>query len=202
MDDERKILDDNKMKVDFYYGGKQDWLRTQNYVPELMANKSCGAAVISNICHYMSYSDVRFKKIVNKPLNNKESYTFFMNEIYEAIRPKIWGVPSIGLIVYRFRTFAKKQGIKLDYKKLIVTGNLEEVVLFIKEALGKDIPLALITWNSKNKELSNHWVTVTGIYKEDNEYYFVTSNWGKKKVYNLNTWVKQYSIYKGILYFY
>ena len=76
------------------------------------------------------------------------------------------------------------------------------IINFIKNALINDYPLMMLTWNTKINHLKNHWVTITGYYKDENgNNYIKTSNWGRQETFNLDRWLDGKSIYKGLILF-
>ena len=74
-------------------------------------------------------------------------------------------------------------------------------ILQILEALEKNHPLLLLTYNHKNRHFHNHWITITGLLEKDEKDYFIASNWAKRRIYSLEDYLLSHSLYKSLGYF-
>ena len=195
IDNEKFIPIENK-----YYGGYQNWLFTESMTKKFWADRSCGVVAASHCAYYLS-------RYHNKPLYSYkdislESFTFYLNEVSKFICPRVYGIPTLYHMKKGFIKFAKYKNIKVESKQIDIKLPKKTLINLLKKALKDNYPVMMITWNSKNLHLKNHWITITGFYvDEDNNNFIITSNWGKREVYNLDEWLKEKVIYKGLLYF-
>jgi len=185
----------NFVKIDkTFYGGDQTWLFRKNHIPKFWANRACGLVAVSNALCYLFRDQY--------PSITKESYTALAMELYPFLKPKVYGIPTVGIIIKALNKYALSINHKLIPNPLINPNNITSVITYIKNALQEDYPVMMVTLNTKNKDLRYHWVTITGYYKSrSGENFIVTSNWGNKSVYNLDQWVEERSFYKGLLWF-
>ena len=101
-----------------------------------------------------------------------------------------------------FISFARSKGIVLRAETVSMRSSKSVIIAFIKEALKKDYPIMMLTWNTAQPHLKYHWVTITGYFKDSKGVSFVTtSNWGSREVFNLDRWLDGKSFYKGLIYF-
>lgn len=191
------------VKIDHVnYGGSQRWLFSEKYTSKFRADRSCGVVAASNIFQYMSKNN---KKADNNQENHNisiENFLEYSMEIYKYIKPRIYGIPTVNVMKRGLKRYANSINHEIKTSELINSSNIWETIDFIKGAMEKDIPIMMITWNTKIKNLVYHWVTITGYYKTiSGENFIITSNWGKKEVFSLDRWLESKSFYKGLLYF-
>lgn len=193
------------------YGGYQGWLHTElpaeQAVAKFYADRACGVTAATNAFVYLKSHPLDRERYGGKLCDGRKQFSEEMKAIYHYIRPQIWGIPLLRSLATGFCRFARSQGMtltpryyKLGWRKRKIT----EIVEFIAEALHKNTPVLLLTWNvtdSELKDFRNHWMTITAIYEQGGEYYIVTSNWGMQKIYSLSRWVNMHSLYRGLLYF-
>lgn len=183
-----------------YYGGYQNWLFTQNLDTKFFANRSCGVVAAANVSYHLS-------KYHNKTLYDYKdtrliSFTKHIKEISKFICPKVYGIPAIHTMKGGFIEFAQSKNVSVEGFKINLKRDKEKIITDIKTILEKNYPILMISWNSKNPSLRYHWVTITAYYKsKKGDNLIITSNWGKKQIYNLDCWLDEKIIYKGILYF-
>lgn len=197
------ILDYDKfiMIDNLYYGGHQDWLSTQNLSTKFWADRSCGVVAAANVAYHMSYSR-NLSELYKYPSKSIKDFSNHINDIYKFINPAYYGVPTLGEMSRGFRKFAYSRGVIVKPSKIDLIWSLSNVVSYIKRGLSENNPVMMLTWNTRIKHLKNHWVTITGyIQTKSNKHYIVTSNWGSMEVFSLDDWFKDYSIYKGVIYF-
>lgn len=180
-----------------YYGGDQKWLSEYNYTSKFWSDRSCGVTAAANVIHYITNSRNEGKLSFSVP-----EYTELMAELYTYIKPTVFGVPTIRKIKSGFKAFAKVYKLETDSCKYKGKWDVEQVWEYIKKAIEYDCPVFMITWNTKIRNLKNHWVTITGIIKtKSGKRYIITSNWGKMELFDLEQWVISFSLNKGLLYF-
>lgn len=183
-----------------HYGGYQDWLFTQSLDTKFHANRSCGVVAAANVAYYLS-------KYHNKDLYDYKDVTLvsfakYIKEVSKFICPRVYGIPAINIMKNGFKKFAKSKSIDIEGHKINLRQSKESIIRDIKSILKLNYPIMMISWNSKNSSLRNHWVTITAFYKDKyNKNFIVTSNWGRKQVYSLDDWIEENMIYKGLLYF-
>ena len=196
MEEEIYLKDfENFVKIDnLYYGGDQTWLFSENHIPKFWADRSCGLIAVTNTLCYLFRDQY--------PSLTKQSYTAFAMDLYPFIKPKVYGIPTVGIIVKALNKYVVSINRKLTPVPLIKPTNITTVITYIKNALQQDYPIMMLTLNTKTRSLKYHWVTITGYYKTSlGENFIVTSNWGNQVVYNLDQWVGERSFYKGLLWF-
>ena len=133
---------------------------------------------------------------------SKDNFLAYSMEIYKFIKPKFYGIPTVSVMKKGLKRFAKSINLEFKSYELINPSNAFQTVQFIKRAMTKNKPVMMITWNTNTKNLKNHWVTITGYYKDlSGENFVVTSNWGRKEVFSIDKWLEDRSVYKGLLYF-
>ena len=125
-----------------------------------------------------------------------------MRDIYDYITPAVWGIPDINTLKSKFESFASSRGVSLTGYKSSNGWNKTTVIQYISGGLNANSPVLLLTWNTPISELSQHWVTITRLFKDTTgANLMTTSNWGSMKTYNFDTWFDAGSIYQGVIYF-
>lgn len=188
------------INIEGSYGSHQKWLYTYGYRRKFWSNRSCGVSAAANIAYYLSKNHNK-KLYISRDLNRK-SFTRFLNEISKFIRPRLYGIPTIYHMKKGFINFARSKAVDVETRTIDIRSSNEKIIEFIKEGLRDDYPILMITWNTKTVHLKYHWVTITGYFKdEDGSSFIVTSNWGRREVFNIDKWLSERSIYKGLIYF-
>lgn len=73
---------------------------------------------------------------------------------------------------------------------------------YIKSGLSINSPVLLVTWNTGIPGLAYHWVTITMYYRTDaGDRYITTSNRASMITYNLDVWVNESGLHRGVIYF-
>ncbi|MDY0236123.1 MAG: hypothetical protein RBR71_08850 [Gudongella sp.] len=193
------LLKQEFFKIDKWYGGKQEWLSEAGYISKKKADKSCGVAAAANLLQYLVRENSELEKLSYG--HSKESYIELMIKLYQFLKPRFYGIPTIrkmkkGILNY----VASKGGHLKAYSKIWIFCHRDRTE-FIKEAILNGYPVLLLTWNFPDPQLKNHWVIVTGWEEIDSEEFMVVSNWGYKKTYSYTNWINQKSLFKGALYF-
>lgn len=194
--DEEIYLKDYKKFIEIdkkYYGGNQSWLREKGYFSKFKADRSCGLIAATNTILYM---------LENNEKLDKEEYMDFVFNLSKFIKPRIYGIATIPIMVKGLNSYVKSINFNINPFLLINPSNKLRLVEYIKEALEKDSPIMMLTWNSEIRNLKYHWVTITGYNKtKDGKHYVIASNWGKRQVFNLDDWFDENLFYKGLVYF-
>lgn len=177
-----------------YYGGNQSWLSERNQISKFWSDRSCGVVAASNTLYYMTR--LEHSRIT------KEEFVASALQLYKFITPRIYGIPTVGVMARGLEKHVKTRKIKIEQYPLTRPTNLLETAEYIKNGLNKDCPIMMVTWNTRISNLIYHWVTITGYYMtEAGEHYVTVSNYGEKEIINIDQWIREPSIYKGLLYF-
>lgn len=197
------ILIDNR-----YYGGKQSWFNKS-----IDRSSGCGVVAATNIFAYLlKVDDEKYKYLYSGNVNKitKDDFKINMNEVYKYITPihiwnpfskvNSWGVPTISYFTNGVKKYSQSKGTKLRIYKKGTCTKYENAVKFIKSALDKKLPIAIITvLNSYYKLYTNHWMTITDLKEDKNKVVVTVSTWGEKKdLLFKELW--EHSFYKGLVY--
>ena len=194
------------VNVGSYYGGYQDWLHSQlsgaRQVSQSYADRACGVAAANNVAIYLAQNMSGKSNLYNKGSLTIANCTENMRDIYDYITPAVWGIPDINTLKSKFESFASSRGVSLPGSKSSNGWNKTTVIQYISGGLNANSPVLLLTWNTPISELSQHWVTITRLFKDTTgANLMTTSNWGSMKTYNFDTWFDAGSIYQGVIYF-
>lgn len=190
------------VKIDnIHYGGYQGWLSKEGHISKFWSNRACGLISATNIFYYMGA--YHKGSISPKKINiSKENFIDFALYLYKFIKPRIYGIPTIPIMIKGMNNYAKTMGIELTPFLLINPLTKSETIEYIKDGLRKNYPIMMLTWNTNQRNLKYHWVTITGYYKDiEEKNYILTSNWAKKENFSLDEWFDDKSLYKGLVYF-
>lgn len=138
--------------------------------------------------------------ITTKVVLSKDEFNDFQREIYDYLRPAIWGLPIASTLIKRALAFARDRGVELEVRRPDFWRE-DDIRDFIAQALNRNRPVMLLTWYSSQRDLRMHWVTVTRLYDQGQRTMMVTSNWGQMKTYDFSVWVNEFSIYKDLVCF-
>ena len=184
-----------------HYGAEQSWLSKTEGISKFFSDRSCGVAAAANVMMYLSGTREEYKSLFDAS-RKQDDVSKQMKQLYGKLRPTVYGVPTLGSMSRGVRAYAHSKG--LDLKVITSAGNMNqnELISFIIQGLENDSPVLLLTWNHLDKDFSYHWVTVTGFYTDENDKkHMVVSNWGRKKVYDIEKYSGIKSLYKGAMYF-
>jgi hypothetical protein len=187
-----------------YYGGYQDWLGPNYYgfVSQFWADRSCGVTAAANAAYHMSVYKSGMGNLYNRTSLSRYQFTLHMYDVYEYISPAIYGIPDINTMASRFKAFASSRNVNLNGVFWNVPWNIVNVSNYIKSGLSINSPVLLVTWNTSIPDLAYHWVTITRYHRTDaGDRYFTASNWASRRVYNLDVWVNESGLYRGVIYF-
>jgi len=196
-----KILDESSLQT--YYGCDQAW-----YTTEWQRISGCGPSVVSNIILYLTRPTLG----AGQSLYSKEKCLSLMEEIWDYVTPiKGEGIPSTKMLYENVLMYATSKGIQVEYevcdlfKKKFRHPKLEDVVIFLEEALLKDTPIAFVNLcNGDEKNLDPwHWVTIVSLeYSEAGNNAFVTIlDEGIIKTISLGLWYNTTTLGGGFVYF-
>lgn len=201
-DNSQWSLDESKLRVaPSWYGGRQAWLTEKGQLSRWTANRACGLAALGNVSLYLSRTRPECRALYPFDRPDEENFTTVMKRIHRFIRPTPVGVFHVGMLSRGFQKYARHVGVHLHENKADWRWSRENVSEYIKSGLLYGSPVLMLTWNTRVQELKNHWVVITGIEAKNGTIRIVTSNWGYKKMYNLDEWINAYSLYRGLNYF-
>lgn len=146
-----------------YYGGHQEWLKSFG-VNEFFRNRACGLAAISNVVYY--YSDAEYCEILKLA--------------YNIIKPSLAGIYSAKRLENALNEIALLYELPLS-TEIFNPYTYEGFRWYVNDVIRSGGFIIMLNYNNRNKELSYHWVTITGA----NGDVITTSNWGSKLKYNL-----------------
>lgn len=180
-----------------YYGGDQEWLSKYNYKSKFWSDRSCGITAAANTMLYITRKNGEEKISITDA-----EYSQLMLHIYDYIKPSIWGIPTVGKLAKGLRRFSSRNGFEVTVHKYRDGWDDDKVWSYLRKAIMEDFPVLMITWNTKIRNLKNHWVTVTGLVRtKSGKRYIITSNWGRRELFDLGQWVNEFSLNKGLVYF-
>lgn len=175
------------LRIKNSYGGQQKWLYEYGYLKKYQANHSCAVSVATNYVYYL-----KDQHALNFPdyQQTELGFTHQMNELYYIMKPRIWGIATLGKFKKRFISYAESLNIEL-IPFMIKTGRKEIYLNFIQEELKKDYPVLMLTLFSRDKSVSYHWVTITGLISRHKKTELIISNWGRKERLDFDAWYEQ-----------
>lgn len=195
-------LDESKLLVaPSWYGGRQAWLSEKGQLSKWTSNRACGLAALANVSLYLSRTRPDCVSLYPYETADEENFTEVMRRIHRFLKPTPAGIFHLGMLSKGFLKYARHNGVILHENQASWGWSRENVSEYIKSGLLYGSPVLLLTWNTRVRELRNHWVVITGIEAENGQIRIVTSNWGYKKIYSLDEWIKAYSLYRGLNYF-
>lgn len=197
-----KILDERTHNV--YFGCDQEW-----YATEWQRLSGCGPSVACTIMSYLNHG--RLPSDLEQSLKSKEDSLLLMEEIWEYVTPTKEGIPTTKMFYEAMLAYTKSKGLNVEYgfcdvpKDKPTRPTLQEVLIFLEEALLKDAPIAflnLCNGDEKNLELW-HWVTIISLeYVESGYSAFVNIlDEGLIKIIDLALWYNTTTLGGGFVYF-
>ena len=198
-----RIIDEAKREIS--YGCNQVW-----YHGYWQCRAGCGPTTATNLYIYLSQKSPEFLSTRNS-MRSKADSLALMEEIWHYVKPSFRGVNTLRMFYEPFARYLKKKGLAASYQYFEVKPDyksseiLAGMLLFIKEALEQDVPLAFLNLcNGEEQNLDRwHWVTIIGLeFSEDNDQVFVTFlDEGVTKTINLALWYHTTSLGGGLVCF-
>jgi hypothetical protein len=194
-------VDPDNFYIDGSYGGEQQWLADYGYISQFWADRSCGVAAAANVAWYLGKNKLWAYTLYGNRPDTEAAFTENMYDIYGYLSPAIWGMPDLSTMRSRFVDFAQSRKVSLFPVIDDSPWTIVNVSNYIMDGLNYGCPVLMVTWNSDIEDLEYHWVTITKYYTSSGTRYVTTSNWGRRRVYNLDIWFSSGSIYQGVQYF-
>lgn len=179
-----------------FYGGNQAWFKD-----EISKKVGCSIVVAADITCYLSKNRA-MKGLYKYEDVNIDNYILHMEEISKYLKVnESFGVISTIYFINKIEEFAADKGIELKSSWISLISKYDNIVEFIKRALIKDIPVAMLMYkNPRLKEYDWHWMTITKIFIIEDKYYIKVATWGECKVFKLEDFYR-YSAYGTLVYF-
>lgn len=191
---------ENFVDIEGSYGAYQGWLFTEKFKKKFWSDRSCGVAAAGNVAYYLDKN--HHKNLYDYESVNRRNFSLFLNKIYSYIRPRPYGIASIYSMKRGFLRFARSKNVDLRAETIKANSSKKMIIEFIKRGLKDDYPIMMLTWNTRERHLRYHWVTITGYYRDrQGRNFIVTSNWARREVFSLDKWIDEKSFYKGLIYF-
>lgn len=192
------ILKQEAFQIGDDFGGKQQWLCDSGFTSKFRSDRSCGVAAAANMMTYLGKEFPGYENLYYG--DSKEDYIELMKELYRFLRPGIMGIPTLGKMEKGIYKYSKSKDVNIKPRLKRWVYSVKDGSGFIRQGLSKGTPVLLLTWNYSDRELKNHWVTVTGWDVVYGKEYMTVSNWGVKKTYSYDDWVSERSLLKGAIY--
>jgi hypothetical protein len=179
-----------------YYGGNQEWFKE-----EVFKRVGCSTVAAANIVAYLSLRNGN-KTLYGYNDMNKSNFIKHMELIGRYVYPdETLGIISSLYFMDKVIDFAEDRGVKLKSNWITTEQDFDKIKDFIKEALRKDNPVALLMLKNKVlKEYDWHWMTITRLFENQDRTYLSVSTWGGKRVITLEDFYI-YSHYGTLTYF-
>ena len=146
--------------IDNWYGGKQEWLWESSFTSKKNADRSCGVASAANVIHYLSRENLELGNTAYG--NSKDDFIELMKELFILLKPRFYGIPTVGKMKRGILNFFANKDINLKANSKIWIFNQKDKGDFIKKAILGGNPVLILTWDFKDPQFKNHWVTLTG----------------------------------------
>ena len=179
-----------------YYGGTQSWFKDNK-----LRRVGCSIVAAANISAYIAKT-MKNKILYNYEDMSKNNFLEHMESISKFIHPdEEKGVTSISYFDNEVKRFFENRGVIMKADMITTEDDFENVRYFIKEALSKNKPVALLMLkNNGLKEFDWHWMTVTRIFENGDKTYLDFSTWGERRIFTLEDFYK-YSSFGALSYF-
>lgn len=179
-----------------YYGGTQSWFKDNK-----LRRVGCSIVAAANISAYIAKT-MKNKILYNYEDMSKNNFLEHMESISKFIHPdEEKGVTSISYFDNEVKCFFENRGVIMKADMITTEDDFENVRYFIKEALSKNKPVALLMLkNNVLKEFDWHWMTVTRIFENGDKTYLDFSTWGERRIFTLEDYYK-YSSFGALSYF-
>lgn len=172
-------------------GGNQDW-----YEEIWHQRAGCGPTNCATLLWYLAQTRPELKNLWPHAEQDKQNFLQFMDVVWDYVTPGNRGVNTTNMFTSGLEKYSRDIGLPLYCTAFEVSHrrncrpSVEEMLLFIEDALAKDVPVAFL--NLSNGALSNldnwHWVTLVSIDRENGlcEMY----DQGKSEMLDMPLWLK------------
>ncbi len=160
----------DKKTDEILYGCDQEWFTT-----EWQRIAGCGTSVAANIIMYLN-NKCHAAELLSD-INDKDETLLLMDEIWKYVTPTNHGINTTKLFYEPFMTYIKSKDLEFKYKFMDLPADkmnrpeLSEVLVFIKDALSQDAPIAFLNLNNGAEVNLDewHWVTIISLEYDTEE---------------------------------
>lgn len=179
-----------------YYGGAQKWFKCSN-----LKKAGCSVVAAANITAYTAIA-IENKILYNYDDMSKDNFLKHMEGIARFIQPDaVKGVTSVSYFNDKVIEFFNDKSVIMKAYAITTEDSFANVKDFIRKALGKDRPVALLMLENRVlKEFDWHWMTVTKLFENIDKTYIDISTWGERRIFTLEDFYK-YSSTGALSYF-
>lgn len=179
-----------------YYGGAQKWFNDS-----ILKKVGCSIVAAANITAYTAMYN-RNTNLYNYEDMSKENFLHHMESMGRFIHPDaIEGLTYVPYFNKGVIEFSKDKGVSMKSHMITTRENFKTIKSFIKEALIKNKPVALLMLkNDVLKEFDWHWMTVTKLFENMDKTYLDFSTWGERRIFTLEDFYN-YSSFGALSYF-
>lgn len=201
-----------------YYGGNQSW-----YQDPMAVAGGCGTVALSNITAYLAKANPKYKKLYPYPDWSKAYFLEHMKNLYQFVKPyylpifkKPIGIWFKGKEARGMKNYCRSKGVDIRVVDLKRPYTKQKVVDFIRSALARDLPVAmLIGFNPKMKQIDHvmlngrhyqesfqtHWVVITQLKESEDQAWVKVSSWGGYAQLSIEDFIDGERVYKCVQYY-
>lgn len=185
------------------YGGNQSWWKTIEG-RERRWEKGCGVVAACNFIYYHAFTKDR-KEILPPAFQStyQELHTALFLSFMDFLWDKVAMVPFFGgttqsLLKWSLKRYFAGKGVAVKAFTSRIGSSTEKVRKIIKDGLGKDIPVIILTnffapdqWENYGSHHNMHVMTITKWFQTgDGKEYLTVSTWGERQVVALEHYLK------------
>ena len=211
-------------KDGLHYGGDQAWFSWEGREGQshVARQGACGTVALANIAAYLAESNPEaYGGLYAYPDYEKDSFLAHMGDLYGYVRPFHVGKFPLGIwpvsrLAGGMERFARERGVQLRAVCRDWAFSRGNVLRYVLEGLERDRPPAMLVGTHRQRQvevllpgrgsccqdISLHWVTVTGVRRDDGtgKVKLAVSTWGGQAFLDLDEYVRE-RIYAGVVYF-
>lgn len=163
----------------------------QHLLTGKLASRACSVAALANVLVY------EMEELLDSDAKNPEEWLL---RLARLLRPKIYGVPTMRTFMRGARRAGARFGLSLEPFLYRGPFDAQSVARFIAEGLTANHPVLLLTWNHKESLFRYHWLTITAIATEGQDFRLTVSTWGRKREVLLSQYLSSKSRYRRLFY--
>lgn len=161
------------------YGGDQRWWA--HCAPKKEKN-GCSAVAAANTLAYLAQSRPFLRALYPYPDLNQGFFLSYMEELYRAVLPPIYGKVSLRDYVKDVTSFCLKRGVRIHAQLLYSRRGEEACLSFLRQALEADLPVSAVNLSLRpGFDYRWHWVTVTGLAPSPTGVQMTISSLGRRE---------------------
>ena len=175
-----------------YRGANQEW-----YPTEWQQRAGCGPTTAAMLLAYLAATRPELRELYPSGRMDKESFTAFMEEVWQFVTPGRRGLNSNHLFVSGVTDFARERGIDLPVRELdiprlrIARPSYDQCAAFLRTGLNADCPVAFL--NFSRGRVANldswHWVPILSLEERSNgQALCVILDGGRERIIDFRLW--------------